>query len=164
MTTSLARLLVTLLVSLSPALAHAQTLDEPGTANAAIRHDAPDHLGCDDGDPCTDDVRSGSTCVRTPSTGLVGIACACTRAAETACGTSLPAGMLRKTARACAPVSPTAGDPGRAIRRSAHHWSGALRLARTPAARRSLGAACADALAGALDDAVTRAQWLLAGG
>lgn len=165
MTRSPARLLATLLLLLlSAALAAAQTVDAPGVANAAIRHDTPNPFPCDDRDPCTDDIHDGSACRHTPSTGLAAIACACTRATDTACGSTLPAGVLRKTARACALASPTPGDPGRTIRRTTHHWSNALRLARTPAARRRLGASCADALATALDGAVAEARWLLAGG
>ncbi len=168
MTTSFARLLATLVLSVTPGLAAAQTVGTPGIANAAIgaiEPAEPHQHACDDGDPCRDDIPSEASCMPTPASALAAIACACQRATDTACvGETRPASVLRKTARACALVSPTTGDPGRTIRRTTRHWSGALRLARTPAARRTLGATCAGALAAALDDAVTRALWLLAGG
>lgn len=121
--------------------------------------DAPP-VACDDGDPCTLDVVDGGACTHASLGGVAAVACTCGRAPLAACaGHDVPAGVRRKSERACTLIGPAATR--KAVKQASRQWSGALRQARTRATRRRVGADCATAIAAGLGDAVARARGYL---
>jgi hypothetical protein len=111
---------------------------------------------CDDGDPCTVDDCAAGACVHVARDGIDGARCACERPAPAACAADgFPPAVKRRTSRACSLLTRAAESsrPNRILRRAAHTWAGAAKLAtrrrvtgsRTPQCRSDLVAALHDA-------------------
>ncbi len=116
---------------------------------------------CDDGDPCTVDDCAAGACVHVARNGIDGARCACDRPSPAACAADgFPPAVLRRTARACSLLDRAAGAsrPNRLLRRAAHTWAGAAKLATRRRVAGSRTPDCRSALAADLHDAERRAS------
>lgn len=116
---------------------------------------------CDDGDPCTVDDCAANACVHVTRSGIDGARCACDRPSPAACATDgFPAAVLRRTGRACSLLDRAAGAsrPSKLLRRAAHTWAGAAKLATRRRVAGSRTPDCQAALAADLHDAERRAS------
>ncbi|HEV7731547.1 MAG TPA: choice-of-anchor Q domain-containing protein [Candidatus Binatia bacterium] len=116
---------------------------------------------CDDGDPCTIDDCAGDACVHVARNGIDGARCACDRSSPAACAADgFPPAVSRRTARACGLLDRAAGAsrPNRLLRRAAHTWAGAAKLATRRRVAGSRTPDCRSAIATDLHDAERRAS------
>jgi hypothetical protein len=114
---------------------------------------------CDDGDPCTVDECAADACVHVARDGIDGARCACDRSAPAACAADgFPAAVKRRTARACSLLTRAAdaSRPNRILRRAAHTWAGAAKLATRRRVAGSRTPECRSALVADLHDAERR--------
>jgi hypothetical protein len=125
---------------------------------------------CDDGDPCTTDGCAGPACTHTDRTGVDGVACAFeSRGLQVplCVGETVPASLTKKIdkARQAAGRGKTAGTLKKA-KKSVKQAANLLRTTQRAITRlqgRKLSAACAETLAGSVDDALVRTgRWLAA--
>jgi len=121
---------------------------------------------CDDGDLCTDDACvAGVGCVSTPVSGFAGVTCTCGRDVPAACAAEvLPGSYGRRRQRVCELFAAAATSRRtlalRRLRRAVQTLNVSVRLV-GGVWRRSISAACAEALKGDLRDVRDRAGTML---
>jgi hypothetical protein len=123
--------------------------------------------GCDDGDPCTDDVCVPDRgCTSTPASGFASVTCTCRRPAPTACaGLALPAAIGIRVERVCTLFVNAAETPNRAttvrrLKKATKTLKATMRVV-TRSGKRGVPAACVVALTDELQDSAGRAERLL---
>ena len=124
-------------------------------------------VGCDDGDPCTDDACAAlNVCVSKPTAGFASVTCTCQRSGPPACfGQRVPPSVARRHARLCGGFDGAATKrtpPLRRLRRDVAALNGSMGAVGRARKKGRISNDCAVALQTELHDAKDRAARLLA--